>query len=79
MYKNKYKNYPKTQVITAEFDPLRDYGRDLYENMKRDNVTVRYKEYKGSIHGFTIIPFDDNYYTSFYETLKIIKNDLNVK
>lgn len=39
-------------VITAEFDPLTDDGRNYYQRLNEDAVASIYKEYAGQIHGF---------------------------
>jgi acetyl esterase len=39
-------------VITAEFDPLTDDGRNYFRRLNEDAVASIYKEYAGQIHGF---------------------------
>jgi acetyl esterase len=39
-------------VITAEFDPLTDDGRNYFKRLNEDAVASIYKEYAGQIHGF---------------------------
>ena len=46
------KGLPPTLLITAEFDPLRDDGKEFAERLKRAGVAVRHSLYKGVIHGF---------------------------
>lgn len=43
---------PPAIVITAEFDVLRDDGRQYAEKMMKDGVKVIYRDYPGMIHGF---------------------------
>ena len=43
---------PTTTLITAEFDPLRDEGEQLYRSMAEQGVEARYEPYLGVIHGF---------------------------
>lgn len=46
------KGLPPTLLITAEFDPLRDDGKIFAEKLKKACVPVKYRLYKGTIHGF---------------------------
>lgn len=46
------KGLPRTLVITAEFDPLRDDGKEFADKLGRAGVQVKYSCYKGVIHGF---------------------------
>ncbi len=47
-----WSDFPKTMILTAEFDPLRDEGEALGERMKAAGVDVVIKRYRGVIHGF---------------------------
>lgn len=46
------KGLPSTLLITAEFDPLRDDGKEFAKKLKESGVPVKYSLYKGVIHGF---------------------------
>jgi len=52
---------PRTLIHTAEFDPLRDEGRDYYERLTRENAEVSYTCHPGMIHLFyglgAVIPY----------------------
>jgi len=52
---------PKTIVHTAEFDPLRDEGRNYFERLAREGVEVSYTCHPGMIHLFyglgAVIPY----------------------
>jgi acetyl esterase len=43
---------PPTIIHTAEFDPLRDEGREYFERLKRANIEVAYTCHPGMIHLF---------------------------
>lgn len=45
---NNYNNYPKTLIITADLDPLRDEGKDFYKKLSDAN----YLNIKCARHGF---------------------------
>lgn len=52
---------PRTLIHTAEFDPLRDEGRDYFERLARTGSAVSYTCHPGMIHLFyglgTVIPY----------------------
>ena len=52
---------PKTLIHTAEFDPLRDEGRNYFERLTRAGVEVSYTCHPGMIHLFyglgAVIPY----------------------
>jgi acetyl esterase len=54
-------NVPATIVHTAEFDPLRDEGRDYFERLTHTGSAVSYTCHAGMIHLFYglagIIPY----------------------
>jgi acetyl esterase len=43
---------PRTLIHTAEFDPMRDEGRDYYERLSRAHTDVSYTCHPGMIHLF---------------------------
>ncbi|WP_338589986.1 alpha/beta hydrolase [Shewanella khirikhana] len=43
---------PATSIITAEFDPLRDEGEQLYRTLISHGVDASCEHYPGVIHGF---------------------------
>lgn len=49
------KNLPPATLLTAEFDPLRDEGNLYAEKLKEAGVPVLHKEFKNTIHDFTMI------------------------
>jgi acetyl esterase len=52
---------PRTLIHTAEFDPLRDEGRDYFERLARADAEVSYTCHPGMIHLFyglgAVIPY----------------------
>lgn len=55
---------PRTLIHTAEFDPLRDEGRNYFERLTRARVEVSYTCHPGMIHLFyglgSVIPYARN-------------------
>jgi acetyl esterase/lipase len=52
---------PRTLIHTAEFDPVRDEGRDYFERLTRAHSDVSYTCHPGMIHLFyglgAVIPY----------------------
>lgn len=49
-------NQPKTLIITAEYDPLRDEGEAYGMRLKKAGNTVVIKRMKNALHGFLALP-----------------------
>lgn len=47
-----FKETPRTLVIVAEHDPLRDEGEELAQHMKDSGISVKTSLYKNMVHGF---------------------------
>ena len=47
---------PKTFILTAEMDPLKDNGSHYRDALVKDGVAVRFNEYPGALHGFISLP-----------------------
>ena len=45
-------HFPRTIIITAGMDPLRDEGKVFADRLRNAGVDVTYKVYDGTIHGF---------------------------
>ncbi len=50
--RNDFHGLPPTLIITAEFDPLRDEGEQLYRSLISQGVEAYCERYLGVIHGF---------------------------
>jgi len=53
---NDLSNLPPALVQTAEFDPLRDEGKDYAEKLKAAGNEVQYTNYEGLIHTYFTMP-----------------------
>jgi len=49
---DKLAGQPRTLIHTAEFDPLRDEGRDYFDRLTREHAEVSYTCHAGMIHLF---------------------------
>jgi acetyl esterase len=67
-------NQPKTLIITAEYDPLRDEGESYGMLLKKYGNTVKIKRIKDALHGFLSLPRYSEYVIKCY---KIINHFLN--
>lgn len=52
---------PKTYLLTAEYDGLRDEGMILGYRLRKINHSLVYKHWDGMEHGFMIFSFYDSY------------------
>jgi len=49
---NNLTGFPQTNIVTAEFDPLRDEAEDFFRCLQSDGVKATLTRAKGMIHGF---------------------------
>jgi acetyl esterase len=65
---------PRTIIHTAEFDPLRDEGREYFERLTRANIEVAYTCHPGMIHLFYglggVIPYARTAFKQIGEELR---------
>ena len=52
LWRDDFAGLPPVHIITAEFDPLCDEGKALYQRMTEQGVTCTCQQYFGVIHGF---------------------------
>lgn len=55
-----FANLPSSFIVTAEFDALKNQGKEYGENLKQAGITVLSKCYPGVIHGFLDLPLADS-------------------
>ncbi|TAG15519.1 MAG: alpha/beta hydrolase [Cytophagales bacterium] len=56
MYAQNLEKLPPALIITAEFDPLKDEGKQYADNLKKAGVKVDFEEAKGMVHLFLQMP-----------------------
>ncbi|QKN83862.1 alpha/beta hydrolase [Scandinavium goeteborgense] len=52
LWRDDFSGLPPVHIITAEYDPLCDEGKELYRRVKNQGVNCSRVEYTGVIHGF---------------------------
>ncbi|GHD95866.1 lipase [Pseudocitrobacter faecalis] len=52
LWRDDFGGLPPVHIITAEFDPLCDEGKALYQRMTEQGVVCTCQQYLGVIHGF---------------------------
>lgn len=69
---------PPAFVVTCEFDPLKDAGRDYAQKLKDANIPIQYKEMKGMLHCMPG-PFNEKDRNALYQEIAddFAKTNLN--
>lgn len=67
-YEDSLSNLPPAFLITSEFDPLRDSGRDYAKKLIASKVPTIHKEMKGMLHCIPG-PFNENDRTELYNEI----------
>ena len=71
-------NQPKTLVITAEYDPLRDEGEAYGNRLKDFNNDVSICRIEGALHGFLALPKWSNAVVKCFESINgFLSSDKN--
>jgi len=69
-YSDSLVNLPPAYIITCEFDPLKDTGKDFAEKLKNAKVPVTHKEMKGMVHSIPG-PFNEKDRSNLYQEIKL--------
>lgn len=64
-----FSNQPKTLVVTAEFDPLRDEGEEYAKRLLESGVEAECFRIKDAVHGFLSLPATFPSVVAFYQRL----------
>ncbi|MCA9169758.1 MAG: alpha/beta hydrolase fold domain-containing protein, partial [Planctomycetales bacterium] len=64
-----FKNLPRTLIITAQYDVLRDEGERFAEQLKEAGNDVTLRRYDGMIHGFL-------HFSNMFEQANVAMDDL---
>ncbi|MDF2952556.1 MAG: Esterase/lipase [Anaerocolumna sp.] len=68
-------NQPKTLIITAEYDPLRDEGEAYGMRLREFGNTVTITRMKDALHGFLSLPMKKNLVEHCYEIINQFLKD----
>jgi len=69
-----FSHQPKTLIITAQFDPLRDEGEAYGEKLKEGGTAVEVHRISDSLHGFFSLPF---FFPQVKESYQVINHFLS--
>lgn len=72
-------NQPKTLIITAEYDPLRDEGEAYGMRLKEYNNDVRIYRMEGAIHGFMSLPRGSENVIKCYKIINAFLNEESIE
>lgn len=74
LYRNDLNLLPTTFVITAEFDPLVEEGKEYVTLLKNNGVQVTHINYPNTVHGFFGTDLLTHGHKALFDTCNIIKN-----
>jgi acetyl esterase len=75
-YQKDLSNLAPAFVLTAQFDPLLDDGKNYANQLKEFGNKVEYKEYPTLIHGFINMPKVSKYSIQAFEDIQAFLRDL---
>jgi acetyl esterase len=67
-YSDSVSNLPPAFIVTCEFDPLKDTGKDFAEKLKNAKVPIAHKEMKGMVHSIPG-PFNEKDRSNLYKEI----------
>ena len=70
-----FSNQPKTMVIVAEFDPLRDEGTAYAQKLREAGNLVKYYRMKDALHGFISLGPLNQHVQKTYKLVNVFLND----
>ena len=69
-------NQPRTLIITAEFDPLRDEGEAFGRKLHKNGNIVELHRMMNALHGFIVLPKNFVHVKRSYELInKFLRNE----
>lgn len=74
LYASINKCYPKSLIITAGHDPLRDEGIEYSNKLKQHGIDVKHTNYESMIHGFIGFEHLEQSHLAMKEACQFIKN-----
>lgn len=72
-----FENLPKTLVVTAEYDPLRDEGEEYAKRLEKAGTNSRYERITNTFHGY--MSLDVQRFPKVKETFVLIREFLDEK
>ena len=63
-------NQPRTLIITAEFDPLRDEGEEYGRRLRADGGDVQIYRMMNGLHGFFSLPVRFSHVKKYYKLIR---------
>lgn len=72
-------NQPKTLIITAEFDPLRDEGEAYAEALRKQNNDVKVYRMEDGLHGFFSLPASFSQVKKSYQLINEFLNEVKAE
>lgn len=70
-------NQPKTLILTAEFDPLRDEGEAYGEKLRKFGASVTIYRMRNALHGFFSLPIRFSHVIKSYALIDAFLNEVD--